>query len=126
STREAGRLSSNELVGMGMTLGISYSSFEVLKVWLSSGDNAFYVESTHTGVTFLDTGDEQPVLNGTNDVININSISGPTTVDAGNGNDIIRVNFDSQGKQTFRSGIDGELTLHGQQGSDLYEIGLAG
>jgi hypothetical protein len=28
--------------------------------------------------------------------------------------------------QTFRSGINGELTLHGQQGSDLYEIGLAG
>src|SRR4029077_10064574 len=69
---------------------------------------------------------EQPVLNGTNDVLNINSISGPTTIDAGAGNDVIRVNFDDQGKQTFRSGIDGELTLHGQAGSDRYEIGLAG
>ena len=29
--------------------------------------------------------------------------------------------------RTFRSGIDGVLTtLHGEQGSDLYEIGLAG
>jgi hypothetical protein len=124
--RENGRLSASELVGMGMTLGIGYTGFDVLKAWLSDNDNVFYVESTHTGVTYLDLGDEQPVLNGTNDILNINSISGPTTVDAGNGNDIIRVNFDSQGKQTFRSGIDGELTLHGQQGSDLYEIGLAG
>ena len=74
----------------------------------------------------LDLGDEQPVLNGTNDVVNINSISGPTTIDAGQGNDVIRVNFNDQGKQTFVSGIDGELTLHGQQGSDRYEIGLAG
>lgn len=59
-------------------------------------------------------------------MVNINSISGPTTIDAGGGNDVIRVNYNDQGKQTFVSGIDGELTLHGQQGSDRYEIGLAG
>ena len=59
-------------------------------------------------------------------MVNINSISGPTTIDAGQGNDVIRVNFNAQGQQTFVSGIDGELTLHGQQGSDRYEIGLAG
>ncbi len=36
---------------MGMTFGIGYAGFEVLKVWLSNGNNNLYVESTHTGVT---------------------------------------------------------------------------
>ena len=122
--REAGRVSAAEMVGMGMTLGVAYTGFEVLKVWLSNNDNALYVESTHAGVTFIDLGDETPVVNGTNDVVNISSISGTTTIDAGQGNDVIRVNFDNQGAQTFRSGIDGELTLRGEQGSDRYEIGI--
>ena len=38
----------------------------------------------------------------------------------------MRVNYDSNGSQTGKSGIDGVLTLHGQQGSDQYYIGLAG
>src|SRR6185295_3290827 len=103
-----------------------YANFDVLRIWLSNGNNNFYVDSTHTGATFIDLGDEQAVVNGVNDVLNVNSISGTTTVAAGQGNDVIRVNFDDQGKQTFRSGIDGVLTLHGEQGSDRYEIGLAG
>jgi hypothetical protein len=124
--RESVRLRAAELTGMGMDLGIGSSQFEELKVWLSNGDNAVTVESTHSGVTFIDTGDETPITNGLNDVVNIASIAGPTTIDAGNGNDVLRVNFDAGGNQTFRSGINGELTLHGQQGSDRYEIGLAG
>jgi Ca2+-binding RTX toxin-like protein len=99
--RENGRQSASELVGMGMTLGHRYTGFDLLKVWLSNNDNAFFRRSTHTGVTYIDLGDEQPVLNGTNDVVNIASISGTTTIDAGNGNDVIRVNFDSQGKADF-------------------------
>jgi hypothetical protein len=114
------------LSGMGMQLGIGYTGFDLLKIWLSDNDNGFYIESTHTGVTFLDLGDEQPILNGTNDVVNINSISGIDDDRRRRGNDVIRVNYNDQGKQTFVSGIDGELTLHGQQGSDRYEIGLAG
>ena len=124
--RENARLTATTLTGMGMTLGVNYAGFEVLKVWLSNGDNNLYVASTHTGVTVIDTGNETAVVNGVNDVVNINSISGTTTVFGGAGNDIIRVNYDAQGQQTFVSGIDGELTLHGQAGSDLYEIGLAG
>ena len=126
AVKESGRMRADELTGMGMALGIRYTGFEVLKVWLSDGDNAFFVESTPAGVTYLNTGDETPVVNATNDVINIKSTSGAMTIDAGNGNDVIRVNFDANGNQTFVSGIDGELTLHGQQGSDRYEIGLAG
>jgi hypothetical protein len=124
--RENGRLSSSEIVGLGMTLGVGYTGFDVFKAWLSNGDNNLYIASTHTGTTYINLGDEPAILNGTNDVVNINSTGGPTTIDAGQGNDVIRVNFDVQGSQTFRSGINGELTLHGQAGSDRYEIGLAG
>ena len=55
-------------VVMGMTLGIGYTDFEVLKLWLGGGDNGLFVESTHTGVTFIDTGVSagfEPVLPGT-------------------------------------------------------------
>ena len=49
-------------------------------------------------------------LNGVNDVVNINSISGPTTIDAGQGNDVIRVNFNAnRASRPSSSGIDGEL-----------------
>src|SRR5262249_37737053 len=68
-TPENGELSSTELTGLGMTLGIGYEGFEVLKVWLSNGNNGFFVDSTHKGVTFIDAGDETPSTNGTNDVI---------------------------------------------------------
>jgi hypothetical protein len=99
TTRENGRLSASEIVGMGMTLGVGYTGFDVLKIWLSNGDDNLYIASTHTGVTFIDLGDEQAIVNGVNDVVNINSTSGPTTIDAGQGNDVIRVNFDVQGSR---------------------------
>jgi hypothetical protein len=123
---ENGVLSSDSLTGLGMTIGIDYTHFETLKIWLGDGDNGLYIDSTHEGVTFIDTGDEAPAPNVDNDILNINSTSGATTIDLGEGNDVVRVNYDSNGRQTGLSGIDGVLTLHGQQGSDEYDIGLAG
>ena len=32
-----------------------------LALWLGGGDNGLFVESTHAGVTFIDTGDEAAV-----------------------------------------------------------------
>ena len=124
--KEAGELKRDEITGMGMTLGIGYTGFELLQIWLSDNDNTFYIDSTHTGVTVIDAGDETPQVNRFNDQININSTSGPTTISMGNGNDVVRVNYDRNNVQTFVSGIDGVLTLHGEQGSDRYLIGLAG
>ena len=65
-------------------------------------------------------------VNEIDDDINIRSISGTTTISMGEGNDIVRVNYTRDGAQTNLSGIDGELTLHGQQGSDQDLVGLAG
>ena len=66
------------------------------------------------------------MLNGINDQIDITSIGGPTTIWAGGGNDVMRVNYDSHDAQTFQNGIGGLLTLHGGAGSDIYDIGLSG
>ena len=123
---EQGTLVRNELLGFGMPFGIGYAGFEVLKLWLGAGNTGLYIDSTHTGVTVIDTGDEAAVPDVVNDEVCINSTSGPTTITLGEGNDVVKVNYDSEGNQTFLSGIDGVLTLHGQQGSDLYDIGLAG
>ena len=66
------------------------------------------------------------VTNVNNDVVNIRLIAGVTTIEGGAGNDLIRVNFNELGEQTFVNGIGAELNLHGQLDSDSYEIGLAG
>ncbi|MHC4427545.1 MAG: beta strand repeat-containing protein, partial [Planctomycetota bacterium] len=123
---ELGILTANQLTLLGMTLGIQYEAFEQLEIWLGAGNNTFFVESTHAGQTTIHGGDETPIVNVENDVFNIESTTGPTIIEGGKGNDVFRVNFDQDGKQTFLSGIGGELTLRGQQGSDLYEVGLSG
>src|SRR5207247_1955121 len=63
TAKESGRMRADELTGMGMALGIRYTGFEVLKVWLSDGDNAFFVESTHAGITYLDQSRGDPGIN---------------------------------------------------------------
>jgi hypothetical protein len=42
TTRENGTLTAGTLTGMGL-LGVTYGGFEVLKIWLSNGDNNFHV-----------------------------------------------------------------------------------
>ncbi|HEU4841702.1 MAG TPA: hypothetical protein VFT09_09675, partial [Ilumatobacteraceae bacterium] len=127
SAPNSGTLTATHLTGLGMTLGIHYLGFEDIEILLSKGADAFFVDSTPAGSSLLlNGGDEAPVVNDFTDVININTISGPAVIEGGGGNDIIRVNFDENGSQTFNNGIAGVLTLRGQQDGDLYEIGLSG
>jgi len=91
---------------------------------VADANNNLYIESTHMGRTDVFLGDETEP--GRGDVVNINGISGVTTVEGGAGDDLFQVNFNRQGAQTFRNGIEGTLTLHGQAGSDTYRVGLAG
>ena len=125
-----GTLTANTLTGLAMgDEGIQYSGVRKLNISLGTGRDHFYIESTPDGTTtVLNTGDEPAVGNQITDIVNINSIDGPTAINAGAGNDVLRVNYDIDGNQTFRNGIDptAPLTLHGNAGSDLYEIGLAG
>ena len=117
-----GTLRSDELLGFGMGAGISYSEMQALTLSLANGADALFIESTHSTTTTVKAGTET----GPGDVINIGSISGPTSVNGEGGNDIIRVNYDGGGVQTFLSGVASLLELTGGEGSDLFEVGLAG
>ena len=51
-----GELSSTEITGLGMPLGIRYYGFEDLELRLSSGNDAFFIASTHEGRTLVNSG----------------------------------------------------------------------
>ena len=137
--QRSGVLTANELSGLG-TQGIWYGGFELIDLRLSdfvqnanapppsdSLKNTFYVQSTPANSTFhLYGGDQTPELNQYEDTIYIGATGGTTIIDGGNGNDLIGVNYDQLGNQTFTDGIQGALTLRGGYGSDTYEIGLSG
>ncbi|MDI1313706.1 FlgD immunoglobulin-like domain containing protein, partial [Prosthecobacter sp.] len=125
----SGALTATEFTHTAMTgSGITYSSFSKISLWLGDGNDQFFLDSTPAGsVTTISTGNETSVDNQINDIINIRSIGGFTTVNAGTGNDVIRVNYDRGGLQTYENGLlSATLALNGGAGSDLYEIGLAG
>ncbi len=121
-----GTLTRDTVTGLGMIQGIFYTEFEALNLSLSRGNDNLFIESTHAGSTVVDAGDETSTLNGTNDVINIGSTTGLTTLRGGDGNDRIRVNYTRDGLQTFLNGIGAPLTIEGGEGNDFYEIGLSG
>ena len=122
-----GVLTASTYQGDGMLNGIAYANVDALNIDLSDGNDHFTVASTPLGSTlFLYGGDETAMTNQTNDVIDITSTGGVATVDGGDGNDVIRVNYDEHDNQTFANGLAGTLTLHGGNGSDEYDIGLSG
>src|SRR5262249_22841353 len=114
--------------GLGMTEGISYSGIQTLDIQLSRGNDHFTVASTPAGSTLTVHGGtgETAVTNEVNNVIDITSIGGNATIFGGDGNDVIRVNYDENDLQTFQNGLAGVLTLHGGPGSDEYDVGLSG
>ena len=126
TSANSGRLTATELTGLGMFLGILYAEFELLALNLSNGNDDFFIETTHATLVDIHLGDETAASGVTNDVITIETIAGITTIEGGTGNDLFRVNYDDQGNQTFVNGIGAELSLHGQDDSDTYEIGLSG
>src|SRR6185295_6490534 len=88
---DIGTLTEDHLTGLGMggeaviggrTLpgGIIYRDLEVLTIHLGSGNDTFYIVSTHTGATNIYGG-------AGDDHIHVQSITGHTTIDAGAGND---------------------------------------
>ncbi|KKN36718.1 hypothetical protein LCGC14_0770810, partial [marine sediment metagenome] len=129
------RLTENEIVGLGMTVGIKYTSFETLILETSDANNELHIAGTHAGLTRVDMGDEatSPSNDAVNDVLNIERLGGAVVIKLGQGNDVVRVNYDEYGKQTFTNGLQSGsldvtyvLELDGEQGSDFYQIGLSG
>src|SRR6185312_13213981 len=86
-----------------------------------------FVDSTPVGSNLdLYGGDQTPTLNHIDTTINIRSTGGVAVIEGGGGSDLISVNYDLLGNQTFIDGISAPLSLQGGQGSDVYQIGLSG
>ncbi|MFP6612284.1 MAG: hypothetical protein VB835_08235, partial [Pirellulales bacterium] len=106
-------------------MGIWFSGFETADVSLNDDDSNsvrdnVFIAGTHAIENLnVRTG-------GGGDIVNIQATNAATTVEAGSGDDIIRVNYDNLGLQTFESGLGDVLNLHGQRGADTYLVGLAG
>jgi Ca2+-binding RTX toxin-like protein len=98
-----GTLTGNQLTGLGLGLpGVEYREVENLDIRLGSGNDNFTIEDTFDGTTRLVTG-------AGNDVVNVEAISGDTTVWGGAGNDTFNVHDDAQ----TLAGIDATLTING-------------
>src|SRR5581483_7894070 len=96
-------LTSRTLTGLGMTLGIQYTPLDLIDIRLSNGPNTFFVNSTRPRTTLHVYGGDQPVVvNQYSDLITVKSIGGPATIEGGNGSDLLRVNYDAAGNQTFK------------------------
>jgi Ca2+-binding RTX toxin-like protein len=143
-------LTSNTLRGLDMPRGVNYSNAEDFNLWLGTGTDGLYIDSTHAGTTNVFMGDGNATVNERDDTVAIRSISGVTTVHGQGGNDSFYVgvqaandNFDTQFKQavaaaandnqvnalfhrTNTNGIGAVLNLHGEGDSDQYTVNLAG
>ena len=83
-----GTLTRDHLSGLDLAdAGVGYLDFEELDLALSTGNDTLTIDSTHAGstrTTLVSTG-------AGNDTVNVETISGPTTVLLGAGNDTVRV-----------------------------------
>ena len=77
--------------GVSIPGGISYSGVESVNVYLGTGNDTFTIASTSQATTIVVTG------NGKN-TVNVETISGHTTIDTGTGNDIVDVSDAGDGR----------------------------
>ncbi|MCA9295809.1 MAG: hypothetical protein KC983_04815, partial [Phycisphaerales bacterium] len=77
----------NVITGLGMTTTVSYTTFENLEIQLGLGNDTLDIESTHSGTNFVFGGPA-------NDIVNVKTIDGLTTVDGEDGDDVFNVHND--------------------------------
>ena len=106
---------------MGMTAGIKYENVEDMTVTLASSvTTTFHIAST------AEITNTRLVGNSAEDTVTVSQINSETTIWTGANNDELLINFGADKQQTYFNGVGDLLTLHGEQGSDEYQIGLAG
>jgi Ca2+-binding RTX toxin-like protein/acetolactate synthase small subunit len=108
---DVGNLTSTQISGLGMAGVINYSDQETLNIDLGTGSDTFTIQSTHTGVTNLNT-------NAGADIINVQTIAGATNVNAGAGDDTINVGDTNN----TVDGIAAQLTIQGDAGNDVIYV----
>ena len=138
-----GTLTKNSLRGLDLPAGVNYTNLEDLNLWLGTGEDVLFIDSTHTGTTQVYAGDGNATVNERDDTIAINSISAVTTIHGQAGNDFIEVNvtapvlpedstFPSLDpivgffERTHLNGIGAELNVHGEGNSDQVTVNFAG
>jgi hypothetical protein len=106
TSAKTGTLTGTTLTGFAMAGGITYSELEAVNIALGSGSNQLSIAETHTGSTSVQAGA------GT-DVINIQSINGPTRVAGTTGNVTFNVGDMTPVLGGTASTINGPLQLDG-------------
>jgi hypothetical protein len=95
TANKAGILSASTLRGLEMPAGVNYSNLEDFNLWLGTGTDGLYIDSTHAGTTDVFAGDGNFAVNQRDDTIAIKSIAGTTTVHGEDGNDFFDVNVEA-------------------------------
>ena len=106
-----GTLTSTDLTGLG-TAGISYAGLEFLRIDLGSGGDTFTIASTHVGQTTLNAW-------GGDDNLDVQTISGLTYVNGGDGADAFLVGSTAPGTDGILDGISALLQVDGGAGHDI-------
>jgi hypothetical protein len=111
----AGILSEHQIVGMGMTGRVEYGAFEWLNVRTGSGDDVFTIQSTHAGMTEIDT-------TGGNDTVNVETLAGETMIATGAGDDTVNVSNANR----MLEDIAAPLFIKGGTGTDILNVDDSG
>ena len=140
---KAGTLTAATLRGLDLPAGVDYSNLEDVNVWLGTGTDVLFIDSTHAGTTQVFGGDGNDTTNERDDTIAINTIAGVTTIHGQAGNDFIEANVDSpvlpqDGSfgslepitgffvRTHVNGLAAVLNVHGEGDSDQVALNFAG
>ena len=140
TNNKAGTLSSTTLRGLDLPAGVNYLALEDLNLWLGSGADVLFLDSTHAGTTQVYAGDGNATVNERDDTIALKSTGGVTTIHAQAGNDFVEVNVDATTLpqdntstaiedlfvRTHLNGLGSELFLHGEGDSDQVTLNFAG
>ncbi|MEW6156754.1 MAG: Ig-like domain-containing protein, partial [Verrucomicrobiota bacterium] len=84
TSNNTGSMTSSRVSGLGTASGLTYLTLEHLRVHLGSGGDTFTVESSSPNSLLVESNDGS-------DTINIRTITAPTNVNTGTGNDEVRV-----------------------------------
>jgi mucin-19 len=113
---KSGTLTSSTLTGLNMgPEGITYTGLATVNVSLGSGTNTFLVATTHTGQTTVNTG------TGTN-TVNVQTISGPTSINGLGTLDTINVSSTAPTPGGVVNQIDAVLSVSGGSGVNTVNV----
>ena len=120
-----GQLTATTLTGLGMSAGINtYTNIEDLQIHLGSGADEFLVLDTHQQNTQIDG-------TGGGDIISVQAISGPTTINTGGDDDTVNVGSNASAVSNTGGTVnnigdtnDDTLTVNGggQSGADVLDV----